>query len=108
MTSKNLATILAPNILHFVQPGQSAGVTELQDYIDVISIVRFDQISIRKLSRNDTFSDIFLHSFRLLIDHHEEIFTVSGNVLDKVYTRMFDNFPEHLNQLCDQHAANIT
>lgn len=41
MDSSNLATVMSPNILHCVQPGQLTGDTELEDRFDVINVVRF-------------------------------------------------------------------
>lgn len=40
MDSTNLATVISPNILHCVQPGQLTGDTELEDRLDVINVVR--------------------------------------------------------------------
>lgn len=41
MDTTNLATVISPNILHCVQPGQLSGDTELEDRLDVINVVRF-------------------------------------------------------------------
>ena len=41
MDSNNLATVIAPNILHCNLPGKPATEAEVEERIDVINVIRF-------------------------------------------------------------------
>lgn len=107
MDSFNLATVIAPNILHCVQPGQLSGDTELEDRFDVINVVKFVVILKQKI-QIDLFKIKFTTtpSCRALIDHWEDMFSVPPDVLDDVFTIMMDLFPRQLDYLCDRRADN--
>lgn len=64
MDSANLATVIAPNILHSNIDANSAVATDEQaeERLDVINVVR------------------------TMIDHYEELFAVPPDVMDDVYT----------------------
>lgn len=82
MDSNNLATIFAPNILHCIKPG-SKDLTEdrPEDRTDIINVVR------------------------TLIDHYQQLFTVSADLLDEIYVHMMDSHPEALDQLLNKKDA---
>lgn len=42
---------------------------------------------------------------RTLIDHYKEIFTLSAELLDEVYSHMIDSYPEALEQLLNKKDA---
>lgn len=74
MDTNNLATIFAPNILHCLKPNQ-ADSSRSEDRIDVINVVR------------------------CMIDHYQQLFNVSAELLDEVYVHMMDTYPEVLDRL---------
>lgn len=77
MDSSNLATVIAPNILHCnVSP--SAMPSEADERLDVINVVR------------------------TMIDHYEELFIVPADVMNDVYTAMMDSNPQQLDYICDR------
>ena len=39
-----------------------------------------------------------------MIDHYEELFSISAEVMDDVYTVMMDTYPQHLDSLCEGYA----
>ncbi|XP_055320949.1 uncharacterized protein LOC129577599 isoform X2 [Sitodiplosis mosellana] len=80
MDSTNLATVIAPNILHSNTDANSAVATDEQaeERLDVINVVR------------------------TMIDHYEELFTVPPDVMDDVYTVMMDSHPEQLDYIFDR------
>lgn len=82
MDSANLATVIAPNILHSNKDASSAATEEeAEERLDVINVVR------------------------TLIDHYEEVFAVPADVMDDVYTVMMDSFPQQLDYLFDRKPA---
>lgn len=80
MDSSNLATVIAPNILHSNTDLNSAVATDEQaeERLDVINVVR------------------------TMIDHYEELFAVPPEVMDDVYTVMMDSHPEQLDYIFDR------
>lgn len=74
MDSANLATVIAPNILHSNTDANSAVATDEQaeERLDVINVVR------------------------TMIDHYEELFAVPADVMDDVYTVMMETHSEQL------------
>lgn len=80
MDSSNLATVIAPNILHSNTDINNAVATDEQaeERLDVINVVR------------------------TMIDHYEELFAVPPDVMDDVYTVMMDSNPEHLDRIFDR------
>lgn len=80
MDSANLATVIAPNILHANTDANSAVATDEQaeERLDVINVVR------------------------TMIDHYEELFSVPPDVMDDVYTVMMDSHPEQLDYIFDR------
>lgn len=82
MDSANLATVIAPNILHCnVSPSASA--SEADERLDVINVIR------------------------TMIDHYEEIFIVPADVMNDVYTAMMDSHPQQLDYICDRKEYTI-
>ncbi|XP_044748073.1 uncharacterized protein LOC123309170 [Coccinella septempunctata] len=76
MDSNNLATVFAPNILHCIKANSSKDTADrAEDRIDIINVVR------------------------TLIDHHDDLFRVSAELLDEVYVHMMDSHPEALDEL---------
>ncbi|XP_037942338.1 rho GTPase-activating protein 6-like [Teleopsis dalmanni] len=75
MDSNNLATVFAPNILK--STSLTANVTEQEVMADAINVVR------------------------IMIDHFEELFRVSAEILDTVYANILDECPEKLFELCE-------
>lgn len=80
MDSANLATVIAPNILHSNTDASSAVATDEQaeERLDVINVVR------------------------TMIDHYEELFAVPSDVMDDMYTVMMDSHPEQLDYIFDR------
>lgn len=80
MDSSNLATVIAPNILHSNTDINNAVATDEQaeERLDVINVVR------------------------TMIDHYEDLFSVPSDVMDDVYTVMMDSNPEHLDRIFDR------
>lgn len=80
MDSSNLATVIAPNILHSNTDSSSNVATDeqVEERLDVINVVR------------------------TMIDHYEELFTVPSDVMDDVYTVMMDSNPEQLDHIFDK------
>lgn len=80
MDSANLATVIAPNILHSNTDASSVVATDEQadERLDVINVVR------------------------TMIDHHEELFSVPADVMDDMYTVMMDSNPEQLDYIFDR------
>lgn len=80
MDSANLATVIAPNILHSNTDTNAAVATDEQaeERLDVINVVR------------------------TMIDHYEELFSVPADVMDDVYTVMMDANPEQLDYIFDR------
>lgn len=82
MDSNNLATVIAPNILHCnVNPSTVASDEEAEERLDVINVVR------------------------TMIDHYEELFTVPADVMNDVYTTMMDAHPQQLDYICEREFA---
>jgi len=81
MDSNNLATVFAPNILHCIKPGSKDIQDRSEDRLDIINVVR------------------------TLIDNYKEIFTLSAELLDEVYSHMIDSYPEALEQLLNKKDA---
>lgn len=80
MDSANLATVIAPNILHSNTDATSnvASDEQAEERLDVINVVR------------------------TMIDHYEEIFAVPADVMDDVYTVMMDTYPQQLDYIFDR------
>lgn len=78
MDSNNLATVIAPNILHCNTPGNVASDEEAEERLDVINVVR------------------------TMIDHYEELFSVPPDVMNDVYTAMMDTYPQQLDYLFER------
>lgn len=80
MDSANLATVIAPNILHSNVDSGSAVATDeqVEERLDVINVVR------------------------TMIDHYEDLFCVPADVMDDVYTVMMDSNPEQLDHIFDR------
>lgn len=80
MDSTNLATVIAPNILHANKDASTnvASDEEAEERLDVINVVR------------------------IMIDHYEELFQVPADVMDDVYTVMMDSYPQQLDFLFDR------
>lgn len=80
MDSANLATVIAPNVLHSNTDTNAAVATDEQaeERLDVINVVR------------------------TMIDHYEELFSVPADVMDDVYTVMMDANPEQLDYIFDR------
>lgn len=80
MDSANLATVIAPNVLHSNTDANAAVATDEQaeERLDVINVVR------------------------TMIDHYEELFSVPADVMDDVYTVMMDANPEQLDYIFDR------
>jgi Rho GTPase-activating protein 6 len=76
MDSSNLATIIAPNILHCIKSDQLEE-QEITERADVINIIR------------------------IMIDHYEDIFTVSLEDINDIYISMMDLYPQQLDYLLD-------
>lgn len=76
MDSMNLATIIAPNILHCIKSDQLEE-QEITERSDVINIIR------------------------IMIDHYEDIFTVSTEDINDIYISMMDLYPLQLDYLLD-------
>lgn len=85
MDSNNLATVFAPNILHCIKANSSKeSVSDrAEDRIDIINVVR------------------------ALIDHNEDLFKVSAEILDEVYVHMMDSHPEALDELLSKRDITI-
>ncbi|CAG9762437.1 unnamed protein product [Ceutorhynchus assimilis] len=81
MDTNNLATVIAPNILHCIKPGSKDLQDRSEDRLDVINVVR------------------------TLIDHYKDIFAVSAELLDEIYLNMVDSYPEALEQLLNKNDA---
>lgn len=77
MDSTNLATVFAPNILHCIKPNSSNKESNerAEERMDVINVIRS------------------------MIDHNRQLFHVSAELLDEVYTTMMETNPEALDQL---------
>lgn len=81
MDSANLATVIAPNVLHSNTDTNVAAVAtdeQAEERLDVINVVR------------------------TMIDHYEELFSVPADVMDDVYTVMMDANPEQLDYIFDR------
>ncbi|KAL7048197.1 hypothetical protein ACKWTF_003260 [Chironomus riparius] len=77
MDSTNLATVVAPNILHCIKSEQFEE-QELAERADVINIVR------------------------IMIDHYEDLFILSSDDMNEIYTTMMDIYPQQLDYLLDR------
>jgi len=77
MDSTNLATVVAPNILHCIKSEQFEE-QELAERADVINIVR------------------------IMIDHYEDLFILSCDDMNEIYTTMMDVYPQQLDYLLDR------
>lgn len=84
MDSANLATVIAPNILHSNKDASTfvASEEEAEERLDVINVVR------------------------TMIDHYEELFAVPADVMDDVYTVMMDTYPQQLDYLFDRKQSH--
>ncbi|KAK9875868.1 hypothetical protein WA026_009655 [Henosepilachna vigintioctopunctata] len=85
MDSNNLATVFAPNILHCIKANTSKEVASdrAEDRIDIINVVR------------------------TLIDHCQDIYKVSAELLDEVYIHMMDTHPEALDELLGKKESAL-
>ena len=82
MDSSNLATVIAPNILHSnVGPTSVANEEEADERLDVINVIR------------------------TMIDHYEELFCVPVDVMDDIFTVMMDTYPQQLDYLCERRLC---
>lgn len=77
MDSINLATIIAPNILHCIKSDQFEE-QEMTERADVINIIR------------------------IMIDHFEDLFIVRSEDMNEIYTTMMDVYPLQLDYLLDR------
>ena len=77
MDSTNLATIIAPNILHCIKSEQFEE-REMSERTDVINIIR------------------------IMIDHYEDLFIVQSEDMNEIYTTMMDIYPLQLDYLLDR------
>lgn len=77
MDSNNLATIIAPNVLHCIRSDQ-LDEQEIAERADVINIVR------------------------IMIDHYEDLFIVNSEDMNEIYTNMMDIYPQQLDYLLDR------
>lgn len=77
MDSTNLATIFAPNILHCIKSDQFEE-QEMAERADVINIIR------------------------IMIDHYEDLFIVSSEDMNEIYTTMMDVYAVQLDYLLDR------
>lgn len=77
MDSTNLATIIAPNILHCIKSDQFEE-QEMAERADVINIIR------------------------IMIDHYEDLFIVSSEDMNEIYTTMMDVYPQQLDYLLER------
>lgn len=77
MDSMNLATIIAPNILHCIKSDQFEE-QEMAERADVINIIR------------------------IMIDHYEDMFIISAEDMNEIYTTMMDVYPLQLDYLLDR------
>lgn len=80
MDSTNLATIIAPNILHCIKSDQFEE-QEMAERADVINIIR------------------------IMIDHFETLFIVPSEDMNELYTTMMDIYPLQLDYLLDRLHA---
>lgn len=83
MDSANLATVFAPNILHCIKTSSSGKESNerAEDRMDVINVIRS------------------------MIDHNRQLFHVSAELLDEVYTIMMEVNPEALDELLKKESA---
>lgn len=77
MDSTNLATVIAPNILHCIKSEQFEE-QEMAERADVINIVR------------------------IMIDHFEDLFILSSEDMNEIYTTMMDIYPPQLDYLLER------
>ncbi|CAO1343516.1 unnamed protein product [Diamesa serratosioi] len=77
MDTTNLATIIAPNILHCIKSEQFEE-QEIAERADVINIIR------------------------IMIDHYEDLYIVSSEDMNEIYTNMMDIYPLQLDYLLDR------
>lgn len=77
MDSTNLATVIAPNILHCIKSEQFEE-QEIAERTDVINIVR------------------------IMIDHYEDLFILNADDMNEIYTTMMDIYPPQLDYLLDR------
>lgn len=84
MDSNNLATVIAPNILHCNSPGSVASDEEADERLDVINVVR------------------------TMIDHYEELFVVPSDVMNDLYTVMMDQYPQQLDYLFERKECILS
>lgn len=77
MDSNNLATIIAPNILHCIKSDQLDD-TEIAERADVINILR------------------------IMIDHYEDLYIVNAEDMNEIYCNMMDIYPQQLDYLLDR------
>lgn len=77
MDSNNLATIIAPNVLHCIRSDQLED-QEIAERADVINILR------------------------IMIDHYEDMFIVNSEDMNEIYTNMMDIYPQQLDYLLDR------
>jgi hypothetical protein len=77
MDSNNLATIIAPNVLHCIKSDQLEE-QEIAERADVINIMR------------------------IMIDHYEDLFIISADDMNEIYTNMMDIYPQQLDYLLDR------
>lgn len=77
MDSNNLATIIAPNVLHCIKSDQLED-QEIAERADVINILR------------------------IMIDHYEDLFIINSEDMNEIYTNMMDIYPQQLDYLLDR------
>lgn len=96
MDSNNLSTVFAPNILR----GSSSKTVEYKErnLNDAINVIRYF-----KVIRNElTLIWLYLSLCRIMIDHYEDIFKVSGELIDLLYSYMLEICPEKLHSLISE------
>ncbi|KAM8702758.1 hypothetical protein ACLKA7_005123 [Drosophila subpalustris] len=82
MDSHNLSTVFAPNILRNSTPN-TAEYKEQGNLSDAINVIR------------------------IMIDHHEELFKVPGEMIDVLYSHMLDTCPDKLNALISNKITQL-
>ncbi|XP_037303625.1 uncharacterized protein LOC115455561 isoform X2 [Manduca sexta] len=80
MDAANLATIIAPNILHRNKPNEAASAEQLSDRADVINVVR------------------------LLVERQAELWTLPAELLHEAYIHLAHSAPAHLDSLLLRRA----
>ncbi|XP_036334923.1 uncharacterized protein LOC118745557, partial [Rhagoletis pomonella] len=92
MDSNNLATVFAPNILRTTLKSSSTATA--------------DVAACGYSNEQESMSDA-INVIRIMIDHCEEIFKVSAELIDVVYSHMLDMCPEKLYCLFEQRSQSV-